>query len=295
MSELNKNINQNLQMLTQQLLSSQQSVGERLDAATRVVGQVQKDLGFLSLATERVFEVGKNIAGLEEILSAPKLRGGLGEFFLQDLLQQVLPSSHVNFQYKFKNGDVVDAVILMGKGKVCIDSKFPLDNFRRIIDSGNDEEKRKARKNFYSDVKKHIDVIAAKYILPDEGTFDFALMYIPAENVYYELIIREDSDNGQSLSSYGLSKKVIPVSPNSLYIFLQAIVCGLNGMRVEQHVQQIIQHLARLRGDIDRFKQDFDVLGRHIMNMKNKYDEADKKITDFEGKLTAVCQFEKNE
>jgi DNA recombination protein RmuC len=289
MREMNINIDQKLQAINQQLFVSQQGVGERLDSASLVFGQVQKDLSSLSAATQRVFEVGKDIASLQEILKAPKIRGGLGELFLGDLLSQVLPESSVKQQYKFKNGDTVDAVLTLGQGMLSIDSKFPLENFRRLINGTNEEEKRQARKTFINDVKKHIDSIASKYILPDEGTFDFALMYIPAENVYYELIIK-DTDDKNSLSSYALSKKVIPVSPNSFYAYLQSILLGLKGSRVEKNAHRIIQYLERLKGDMERFKQDFDVLGRHIVNLKNKYDEADKRLDTFAGKLLTICQ-----
>jgi len=293
LSELNTTINENLKTLTQQMFSSQKLVGDRLDSAAVMVGQVQKNLGSLSEATQRVFEIGKDIAGLEQILRAPKLRGGLGEFFLGDLLQQILPSSHVKLQYRFKNGDIVDAVICLGQGLVSVDAKFPLENFRRIINTADEEERRRARKSFNNDVKKHIDAIAAKYIIPDEGTFDFALMYIPAENVYYELIIKDDSEDEKSLSAYGLDKKVIPVSPNSFYAYLQAIVLGLKGLRVEKNVQIILRSLTQLAAEIEHFKQDFDTLGMHLKNVKNKYDEADKKINNFEEKLLGLCRFDK--
>ncbi|MCP4650933.1 MAG: DNA recombination protein RmuC [PVC group bacterium] len=295
LGDLNNSINQNLQAVTKQMLSSQQTVGDRLDSATRVVGQVQKDLVSLSEATQRVFEVGKDISGLQDILKAPKLRGGLGELFLEDILRQILPTANFDLQYKFKNGDTVDAIIRLGQGLVSVDSKFPLENFCRIMSGTSEEEKQKARRTFKSDVKKHIDSIAEKYIVPDEGTFDFALMYIMAENVYYEMIIKEDSDSERSLSAYALTKKVIPVSPNSFYAYLQAIVLGLKGLRVEKNVEEIIRYLSRLSSDMQHFRKDFDVIGRHIVNIKNKYDEADKKIVNFEEKLLTVCSVDKQD
>ena len=134
-----------------------------------------------------------------------------------------------------------------------------------------------------------MDAIASKYILPDEGTFDFALMYVPAENVYYETITKDDSaGDAASISEYALSKKVIPVSPNSFYAYIQAIVLGLKGLRVEKSATEILKHLARLKGDFGRFKEDFDVLGRHITNIKNKYDEATKKFDNFGDKLLST-------
>ena len=294
LGEMNSRMNQSLQAVTSQMSSSQKSVGDRLDSAARLVAEVQKNLGSLSQATQRVFEVGKDIAGLQEILQAPKLRGGLGELFLADLLQQILPSKNITLQYKFKNGDTVDAVIRLGQGMVSVDSKFPLENFRRVLTAPTEEEKRRSRKTFIGDVKKHIDAIAAKYIVPDEGTFDFALMYIPAENVYYEVIIKDNDDTEQSVSAYALGKKVIPVSPNSFYAYLQAIVLGLKGLRVEENVHIILQHLARLGQDMSRFRDDFDVLGRHVVNVKNKYDEAEKKITVFEDRLVNLCRVDEH-
>ncbi|MDD5728063.1 MAG: DNA recombination protein RmuC [Victivallales bacterium] len=294
LGEINSRMNQSLQAVTSQMVSSQKNVGDRLDAAAQLVADVQKNLGSLSQATQRIFEVGKDIASLQEILQAPKLRGGLGELFLADLLQQILPSKNVTLQYKFKNGDTVDAVIRLGQGMVSVDSKFPLENFRRVLSAQSDEERRRSRKTFIGDVKKHIDAIAAKYIVPDEGTFDFALMYIPAENVYYEVIIKDSAETEQSVSAYALQKKVIPVSPNSFYAYLQAIVLGLKGLRVEENVQHILQHLTRLGGDIRRFRDDFDVLGRHVVNVKNKYDEAEKKIAAFEDRLVNLCRIDEH-
>ena len=295
MSDFNKSVSQNLQSVTLQLIDSQKTVGDRLDGAAQVVGQVQKDLGALSQATQRVFEVGKDIASLQEILRAPKIRGGLGELFLEDLLRQILPPANFEIQYKFKSGAIVDSAIRLGERLVSVDSKFPLENFKRIMSCESEEEKKQARRVFNTDVKRHIDSIASKYIVPDEGTFDFALMYIPAENVYYEMIIKDNIDGEKSLSAYALNKKVIPVSPNSFYAYLQAIVLGLKGLRIEKNVGNILHQLDRLKSDMGRFKDDFDVLGTHIKNLNGKYDAADKRLTGFEGKLLNVCQLNNNE
>ena len=187
----------------------------------------------------------------------------------------------------------------LGNGMVPVDSKFPLENFKRVIETTDEAGQRAARKQFARDVKKHIDAIASKYILPDEGTFDFALMYIPAENVYYETIIKDEDSAEASLSAYALSKRVIPVSPNSLFAYLQAIVLGLRGLRIEKSAQEIIAHLARLKGDFARFNEEFDTLGKHITNVKNRYDDAAKRLEKFDNKLqssgddqesAAICQ-----
>ncbi|MGH7831733.1 MAG: DNA recombination protein RmuC, partial [Candidatus Binatia bacterium] len=282
-------VNERLKENSEVLQKSQQSLGERLDNAARVVGNVQKSLGSLEEANRKIYEVGKDIASLQEILRAPKLRGGFGEFFLGDLLCQILPQDHFAMQFAFKSGEKVDAVIRIGGSMVPVDSKFPLENFKRMLQGASEEEKGKARRQFISDVKKHIDAIAGKYILPDEGTYDFALMYIPAENVYYETIIKDDSLGGErGLSQYALSKKVIPVSPNSFYAYLQAICLGLKGMKIEERAKEIIQYLSRLEGDFARFREEFSVLGKHVGHAQSSFQSAEKRLDQFGQKLLAA-------
>lgn len=286
MSQLTTQINAQMGSMAQQLVQTTGQIGLRLDHAAKVVGEVKQNLGELSKTAERIFEVGKDISSLQEILRAPKLRGSLGELFLGDLLSQILPPNHFTLQYTFKGGSVVDAVIHLGQGLVPIDSKFPLENFKKMIEGQTDEEKKTNRKRFGSDVKRHIDFIAAKYILPDEGTFDFAMMYIPAENVYYETMIKDEAfGDDKSLCSYALSRRVIPVSPSSFYAYLQAILLGLKGLRIEKSAQEIIQYLGRLQGDFVRFREEFEVLGKHLNNTRNRYDEAAKRLDRFGEKL----------
>ena len=275
------NVNERLKENGEILERTQQNLGERLDNAARVVGSVQKSLGGLEEANRKIYEVGKDIASLQEILRAPKLRGGLGEFFLEDLLAQILPTHHFAIQHAFKSGERVDAVIKLGGSLVPVDSKFPLENFKRILEAANDDERTRNKRQFINDVKKHVDAIAGKYILPDEGTYDFALMYIPAENVYYETIIKDGSEEERNLSQYALSKRVIPVSPNSFYAYLQAIVLGLKGMKVEERAKEIIQYLSRLRGDFGKFRDDFGLLGKHLGHAQSSYQTTEKRLEQF--------------
>ena len=289
LSQITTQVNSQLQSVNQQLTSATGQIGTRLDNAARVVGEVKQNLGELTKATQQVYEVGKNISSLQEILRAPKLRGSLGELFLGELLSQVLPPTHFTLQYRFKSNEAVDAVITLGPALVSVDSKFPLENFKKMIETGVDEEKKAHRKRFLTDVKKHIDAIAAKYILPDEGTYDFALMYIPAENVYYETIIKDEAfGDEKSLCSYALTKRVIPVSPNSFYAYLQAIVLGFKGLRIEKSAQEIHQRLQRLSGDFFKFKEDFDVIGKHLSNTRGKYEEATKKLDRLGDRLITI-------
>ena len=268
--------------------SGQTAVGERLDRAATVVGEVQGSLGKLAEATQRVAEVGRDLQGLERILKSPKVRGGLGETLLAELLAQMLPREHYELQYGFKSGEKVDAVIRIGPGLVPVDAKFPLENFRRMVEEGDEERRQSYRKAFGRDVKVRIEEIAKKYILPDENTFDFALMYVPAENVYYETIVKDDSSEDESMATYALSRRVVPVSPNSLYAYLQVIILGLRGLKIEANAREIQNDLIRLGGDIDRVREHFDKVRTHLGNAQKQFEEADRDLGRFEAKLEAV-------
>jgi DNA recombination protein RmuC len=271
---------------------SQASVGERLDNTARVVGDVQRGLGELREATAKVFEVGRSVNQLHDILKAPKLRGGFGELLLGDLLAQVLPAEHIALQHAFKSGERVDAAIKLGDGLVPIDAKFPLEDFRRLLDAPDDDARARARKAFVARVRKHVDDVAAKYVVPDEGTYDFALMYIPAENVFYEAIVRDET---RELTSYALERKVVPVSPNTLYAYLQAIALGLRGMRIEAQAQEVMGRLQRLTGELGRVRDDMRLAGKHLGNAQACFGAAERRLDKFEQRLSLATGAEANE
>ena len=292
---LTAQLNERLRESGELVQRSQTSVGERLDHTARVVGEVQQGLGELREATARVRDIGRDVVSLHDILRAPKLRGGLGELLLGDLLAQVLPARHFTLQHTFQNGERVDAVVRLGPALVPVDAKFPLEDFRRLLEAGDDETRTRARRAFVARVRKHIDDVAAKYILPDEGTYDFALMYVPAENVYYEAIVRDDGGNDRELSAYALERKVIPVSPNCFYAYLQAIVLGLRGLRIEARAQEVVGQLARLAGDLGRLQDDFRVLGRHVTNAAQAHAAADRRLDRLTAKLAEIAADENAE
>ena len=278
-----------LSNVTQQLQNNTGQVGSRLDTAAKVIQDVQNKLGELGKATQEIKELGQSVSKLEEMLKAPKLRGGLGELLLEDLLRQVLPANAFDIQFSFKNGQTVDAIINTAGGKVPVDSKFPLENFRKTIEAKSDQERKTALRLFRADVKKHIDAISEKYILPDEGTFDFALMYIPAENIYYETIIKEESmDDESSIYSYAINKHVVPVSPNTFYAHLRVIALGLKGLQIERSAKEIFQNLKRLDSELRKFSDLFETLGAQLANAKNNYDKADKQLGSFTERLKSV-------
>jgi len=289
MEEIRTSISRLYPDLTQTLQNVDKNVNARLDNAAKVIGDVHRKLGEVHETTKQVQEIGKDISSLQDILRAPKLRGGMGELFLGDLLKQVLPHNHYEEQYRFKSGEKVDAVIKLKGGLVPVDSKFPLENFKRVMEAKDDASRLAAKKQFVRDVKKHIEDIRNKYILPDEGTFDFALMYVMAENVYYEIIIKdEDLGDESSVFGYAIKNKVIPVSPNSFYGYLQTILFGLRGMRIEEQAQEILKNLARLEGDFERVMGDFSVMGKHLKDSLSKFEDTEKRLTKFGDKLTSL-------
>jgi DNA recombination protein RmuC len=286
---INEQVNQQLQLVNQQLQNSSGQIGQRLDSAREVISKVSERLGELSKTSEQIHEVGKNISTLQEILRTPKLRGGLGEQFLGELLSQILPPEFFTLQYTFSSGERVDAVVKLGERLVPIDSKFPLDNFKRIIECKTEEERKAYQKAFYRDVKKHIDDIASKYILPQEGTYDFALLYIPAENVYYETITKDEAfGEDKGIFNYALKKKVVPVSPNSFFAYLQVIVFGLRGLKIEKDAQRILDSLAGLDKELEGFQGDFQLTGKHITNAMSKFEDARRRLDKFNFKLEQI-------
>lgn len=277
-----------------QLENNNRFLRETQDGYSRTVGQIQHRLGELQESTQSMMSIGKDISSLQNILQAPKLRGGIGELLLAELLKQILPQDHFSLQYSFRDGSKVDAVISLNNGMIPVDAKFPLENFKRILESTDKETQKQFRKTFVQDVKKHVDSIASKYILPDEGTFDFALMYIPAENVYYETIIK-DEGQAESIAAYALKKKVIPVSPNSFYAYLQAIVRGLKGLRIERSAQLILESLGQLETDLGKFFADFDKLGGHLNNAQSSYNKSLRRFERLQDKFSAMDIANQNE
>jgi len=270
-------LQQQLQEHRTTLTQTNQHIGSRLDHAAQVVGKVQERLTQLDEGNKRILEVGKDIASLQDILRAPKLRGSLGELFLSTILEQTLPKDHYAMQHMFKSGEKVDAIIKLRDGYlVPVDAKFPLENFRRYLSTDDEVVREVMRKTFRTDVKKHIDAIASRYILPGEGTADFALMYIPAENVYYEIIVKDETEG--ALLTYAFKNKVIPVSPNSFYVYLQAIMLGLRGMRIEEEASSILKHLQMLHTEFGKFASDYSVLGSHIGNAQSKYADTERRL-----------------
>ncbi len=262
------------------LTQSNQSTSETLNKLNNQIGQ-------LIVASSQMQKVGDDVKRLQEILASPKLRGGLGEWSLENLLTQILPKDSYELQYSFRDNQKVDALIHLAEYNASIDAKFPLSSFESMLRADNDGERLRMRKQFHNDVVKHIDKIASSYIRPAEGTLDFALMYIPAENVYYESIVKYD-DDAKDILQYSLDKKVVPVSPNLLYAYLMTVVMGLHGLQIEKQAAEIRQNLKELNASFNDFNETWDVLGKHLRNAYSQYDEGHKKLDRFGMELSQI-------
>ncbi len=275
------------QTLNTRLTELDTKVDGRLAATTKTTSQIHERLGEVTKATETMIARAQDLARLEQALRPPKARGGFGELLLENLLRDRLPPDAYSMQHTFATGDRVDAVIRVDR-LVPVDSKFPLDNFELMASAEDDAQRQLHEKAFARDVKGHIDAIAAKYILPAEGTYDFALMYLPAEAIYYELV---SGKTGQLLA-YAHEKRVFPVSATTFTAYLQVIVMGLKGLQIEQTAHEVMAYCAALQQDFGRFRKDFDQLGRHLSHAQGKYGEADKRLDRFETRLERAADLE---
>jgi DNA recombination protein RmuC len=283
---MSEQLNDIMRTVNENLNKTQGNITSQLSQTGSVVGEIQKKLGALEETTKQMKDIGKDIASLQDILQAPKLRGNLGEYLLEDLLRQVFPAGNYTMKYSFKSGVQVDAVIRLGEWVIPVDAKFPLESFQRLLAAQDEENRKKYKKEFIKSVKTRIDEIADKYIRPDEGTFDFALIYIPAENVFYETMISDTlTEKNYEIFNYAMAKHVIPVSPNSFYAYLMAIAFGLKGLKIEQQTKEILKNLVKVQDSFSHFYADFSQLGKHISNASGKYDDTAKKAEKFNERL----------
>lgn len=261
-------IRNSAQITGQMTSDAQTKMADELKNTRDQITQIQRQLGEVQQAGKQLSQTAQTLEG---ILGGAKSRGSLGEVALERLLEDSLPPAQYATQYRFSSGEAADAVILLRDKKLmAIDSKFPLDAFRRITAEGDE-----ARRAFATAVKGHADVIARKYIVPNEGTLEFALMFVPSESVYYELLMTEDS-KGQALDAYCRDKKVIAVSPNTLYAHLCVIAMGLRGMQMEENARRLLESLSGMEKQLEKFADKFGTLGTHLKNAQQSYSESDK-------------------
>ncbi len=270
--------------LVQWLKTSNLSVDQKLTKNLEIFASVQKTIGEFS-------EIGRSMKELQEYLTSPKLRGNIGEHVLKELLAQNFPKSSYKLQYHFKTGSIVDAILITSQGLIPIDSKFPIDTFKKIAKAANKDEIAIIKKDFVRDVKKHVDDIARKYILPDEKTLDYALMYIPSESVYYELI------NSEEIFDYAGKNRVLPVSPMSFYAYIKAILISFEGEKIETKAKEILKILQAIKKDYQNTDEALSILNKHVTNAFNQSSQVTKTFSSLGQKLesTNLLAVEKEE
>ena len=215
---------------------------------------------------------------LHQFLRSPKLRGNIGEMVLKDLVAQMFPTSSFSLQHTFKSGEKVDLVIKTDAGLLPIDSKFPMENFQKMR-GANTSDQPPLKRAFFRDIKSHVRAISGKYILPAENTLDFALMYIPSESVFYEIASADE------LMEYARTRRVYPVSPNTLYASLQTILLSFEGRKIETKAKEVFQLMRAISKDYEATETTLSTLGSHLNNATNKFSELEKNITSIGHKL----------
>lgn len=274
LQSVNGNLTSNNQHLTTTLQKSYHELNQRLEHATSVISDLKKEAGSFS-------EIGRSMRDLQDYLKSPKLRGNLGEQVLKDLISQIFPKSSFVLQHRFNSGSIVDAAIKTDAGILPIDSKFPMENFQRLLKS-TEEERSLHTKAFIRDVEKHVKDIANKYILPSEGTMDFALMYLPSESVYYEVV------NQPQLVEFARNHRVYPVSPTTLYAHLQTILLSFEGKKIESQSKEVFTILRSIKHDHHRLEKNLNLLSRHLTNAYNQINNTTQSANLIGQKLTSV-------
>ena len=261
---------------------AQIAMAQELRSSNETIRKMSQQLGEVQNAGR---ELSQATQTLQQVLGGAKTRGILGEVALERLLQDALPQSAYDTQHRFDStGAIVDAVVHSGDRMLCVDSKFPLEAYRRLVENAEG-----ARKEFSTAVRKHADSIAEKYILPHEHTFDYALMFVPSEGVYYELMMTEDSKGGQ-LDEYCRSKRVFPVSPNTFYACLSAVALSLQGQKIEENTRHILAGLSGLKKQFEVFDDVYQKLGKHLRNAQQSYEEADSRLNRPRNSLEQLAQ-----
>lgn len=291
LSGLSEQVGKQLATTAQLLQRQEGTLGQRLQGVQGVVADVKEKLGALEEASRHIAELAQDIASLQDILKAPKARGGLGEWLLGELLAQVLPQDRYALQYAFKGGERVDAAIFLSEMVVPVDAKFPLEAFQKLLSASSPEERRKYKRELLRAAKKHVDTIAEKYIRPGEGTGDFALMYVPAEGVFLELITPDEGIE-EGFVDYAWSRRVVPCSPNTFYAYLQSVALGLRGLSLAEDVDRVLGELRELSDRLGAAQREFTTLGTHLRNAIGKYEQVDRALQALSARLFRLVEEE---
>jgi DNA recombination protein RmuC len=271
---------------------------QQFSESSKLITDVTKRLTMLDETNRRVVDVADELKMLQNVLQNPKQRGGLGEYYLDTVLGNVLPSKHYKLQYKFKNGDIVDAVILLDKDRLIpIDSKFSLENYNRLIEETDKSKRELIAKQFKIDLKNRIDE-TAKYIRPNENTLDYAFMFIPSEAIYYDLLINQvgaTNTSARDLLEYAfIDKKVIIVSPTTLLAYLQTVLQGLRSLQIEEQAKDIQKRVGELGKHIAAHESFMQKLGNSLGTTVNHFNNAHKELKKVDKDVVKIAGTEQS-
>jgi len=290
---LDNKLGESTKLMQEQFGQSSKVIQGITGQSHQILKDVTERLTKLDETNKQVVGVGDQIRSLESILKNPKQRGVLGEYYLESVLKNVLPPGSFQMQYKFKDGEIVDAAVFIGEKIVPVDSKFSLENYNRVIAAENDDDRNKFEKVFKNDLKLRIDE-TSKYIRPSEGTMDFAFMFIPSEGIYYDLLINKVGAvkiSTEDLIEYAFKQKhVIIVSPTSFLAYLQTVLQGLKALQIEKDAQEIRKNVQQLGKHIINYEEYVRKLGGHLSTTVNAYNTSYKELGKIDKDVMRITQ-----
>jgi DNA recombination protein RmuC len=269
--------------------ATEQQVMTQTGATQRSLHDLSRQLGMLSEQSARVGELAKDIGSLQDLLRAPKPRGGFGELMLERLLQDCLPASAYEMQFTYRDGSRVDAVVHCANRLVPIDAKFPNESYTQIAAATDEVDRTRRRRVFLQQVRRHIDAVG-RYVSPQDGTIDYSFMYLPSEAIYYEVMAREGAEGEPDLGSYCQERHVIPASPNTLLAYLQVVALGIRGLAMQERTRELQQSIAQVRREFERFVGLHDQLGTHLDHAMKKFDETERALARASGAIEGLAQ-----
>jgi len=274
--------------LSRSLGATEQQLATQAGSTHRTLSDLSRQLGTLGEQSQRIGDLAKDIGSLQDLLRAPKARGGFGELLLERLLHDALPSGAYEVQHTYKDGSRVDAIVRYAGRIVPIDAKFPNETWNALANAVDEAERRTKKRAFLQQVRRHIDAVG-RYVSPADGTIDFAVMYIPSESIYYDLVLREE-EGEPDLRAYCAERKVIPASPNTLLAYLQVVSLGVRGLAMQERTRELQQGVAAVRREFERFVELHDQLGRHLENATKKFDETDRALSRASSAIETLAQ-----
>ncbi|MDP9276387.1 MAG: DNA recombination protein RmuC [Chloroflexota bacterium] len=274
--------------LSRSLGATEQQMATQAGTTHRTLTDLSRQLGSLGEQSQRIGDLAKDIGSLQDLLRAPKARGGFGELLLERLLHDALPAGAYEVQYTYKDGSRVDAIVRYAGRIVPIDAKFPNETWNALAKAVDEAERRAKKRAFLQQVRRHVDAVG-RYVSPADGTIDFAVMYIPSESIYYDLVLREE-EGEPDLRAYCAERKVIPASPNTLLAYLQVVALGVRGLAMQERTRELQQGVAAVRREFERFVELHDQLGRHLENATKKFDETDRALSRASSAIETLAQ-----